>query len=130
MVGVEAPEEVLLGLAAALVLAQHEAGDQAEDVGRPSPGQELEALPGNQELGRRRLGWRGRHHDGREDRRCRGWLGRLLRPRARSGEHHEGGDRPGASAHRPAASIPGALLSMRSVSMSLSTVRGWKNVDV
>ena len=66
VVGVEAAEQVLLGLASALVLADDEARDQAQDVGRPALGAQLEVLPGNEQLGGGRDRRRRRHHDRRQ----------------------------------------------------------------
>ena len=65
VIGVEPAQEVLLGLAAALMLADHEAGNESQDVGRPPLGAKLEVAPGNEDLGRCRDRRRGRHHDGR-----------------------------------------------------------------
>jgi hypothetical protein len=50
VIGVEAAEEILLRLASALVLADDESGDEAQDVGRPALGAELEVAPRDEEL--------------------------------------------------------------------------------
>ena len=51
VVGVEAAQEVLLGLAAALVLADDEPGHEAQDVGGPALRPQLEVAPRDEELG-------------------------------------------------------------------------------
>ena len=65
VIGVESAQEVLLGLAAALMLADHEAGNETQNVGRPPLGAQLEVAARNEDLGRRRDRRRGRHHNGR-----------------------------------------------------------------
>jgi hypothetical protein len=52
MVRVEPADQVLLGLAAALVLADDQSRHQAQDVGRASLRTDLEILPGDELLGR------------------------------------------------------------------------------
>ena len=81
VVGVEAPQEVLLGLSSSLVLPEDEAGDQAQHVGRPTLRAQLEVALGNEHVGRRGDRRRRGHHDGRQrglglGRRCRRWFGR------------------------------------------------------
>jgi hypothetical protein len=68
VVGVEAAEKVLLGLPAALVLADDEPGDEAQDVGRPAMRTQLEVAPGNEDLRRRGDRRRRRHDDRRQSR--------------------------------------------------------------
>ena len=51
VVGVEAAEKILLRLAPALMLADHEPGDEAQEVGRPALREQLEVFPGNENLG-------------------------------------------------------------------------------
>jgi hypothetical protein len=91
VVRVESAEQVLLGLAAPLVLADDQAGHEAEHVGRPAVGAQLEVAPRDQQFGRRRRDRRSGHGDGREH------GGQLLRDRlAREHQAEERGDRPGA----------------------------------
>ena len=67
VVGIEPAQEILLGLAATLMLADHEPGNEAQDVGRPALRAKLEVAPGDEDLGRRGDRRRRRHHDGRQD---------------------------------------------------------------
>ena len=67
VVAVESAQEVLVGLAPAVVLRDHEAGDQAQDVRGPALGPELEALAGDEDLRGGRQGGRGLHHHGGQD---------------------------------------------------------------
>ena len=92
VIGVEAAQEVLLRLAAALMLADDEAGDQAHDIGRPTLRAELEVEPGDEDLRGRGDGRRRRHHDRRQRRLLRSgrrFLGSGRRLLAVGGGGHE-----------------------------------------
>jgi len=67
VVGVEAAQEVLGRLAAALMLTDHEAGHHAQDVGGPALRTKLEVLAGDNLLGGGVRGRRRRHHYRLED---------------------------------------------------------------
>jgi hypothetical protein len=62
VVGIEAAEEVLRGLAASLVLTHHEARHETQDVGGPALRTELEVAAGDELFGRGG-GRGGRGHD-------------------------------------------------------------------
>jgi hypothetical protein len=91
MVGVEAAQEVLLGLAAAGVLANHQPGHEPDHVGRAPVRAQLEVLGRNQDLRRRRhRRWR-LHHDRRHHgRRLRLGSGRSGRAQQHRCRHHRG----------------------------------------
>ena len=86
VIGVEAAQEVLLGLAAALVLADDEARDQPQDLGGPSRREQLDVIAGDHHLRRGRGGQRrGDRHRRQAHRRP----GRRLAGRLRGGRGDE-----------------------------------------
>src|SRR5262245_62846361 len=66
VIGVEAAEEILPRLAATLVLADHEPGNETQEVARPALREQLEVFPGNEDLRGRGDRWWRCHRDGRQ----------------------------------------------------------------